>query len=54
MLERNPSYREVLYDAAPAADDAEGQALLARFKGRRLPMIDEVEISIIEEFQPRG
>ena len=32
-----------------AADDAEGQALLARFKGRRLPMIDRVEISIIEE-----
>ena len=29
-----PDYREVLYDAEPAADDAEGQALLARFKGR--------------------
>ena len=52
-LERNPDYREVLYDAEPAADDAEGQALLARFKGRRLPMIDRVEISIIEEEQPR-
>jgi len=43
----------VLYDAEPAADDAEGQALLARFKGRRLPMVDRVEISIIEEEQPR-
>ena len=52
-LERNPDYREVFYDAEPAADDAEGQALLARFKGRRLPMIDRVEISIIEEEQPR-
>jgi ABC-type transport system substrate-binding protein len=52
-LERNPSYRDVRYDAQPAADDAEGQALLARFKGRRLPMIDRVEISIIEEDQPR-
>ncbi len=52
-LERNPDYREVFYDAEPAADDAEGQALLARFKGRRLPMVDRVEISIIEEEQPR-
>jgi ABC-type transport system substrate-binding protein len=43
----------MVYDAEPAADDAEGQALLARFKGRRLPMIDRVEISIIEEEQPR-
>ena len=53
VLERNPAYRERFYDAEPAADDAEGQALLARFKGRRLPMLDRVEISIIEEEQPR-
>ena len=53
VLERNPAYRERFFDAEPAADDAEGQALLARFKGRRLPMVDRVEISIIEEDQPR-
>ena len=52
-FERNPGYRDVRYDAEPAADDAEGQALLARFKGRRLPMVDRVEISIIEQDQPR-
>ena len=52
VLERNPTFREMLYDAQPAADDAEGQAILARFKGRLLPMVDEVEISIIEESQP--
>jgi len=52
-FERNPDFREMHYDAEPAADDAEGQAILARFKGRRLPMIDRVEISIIEEEQPR-
>ncbi len=52
-LERNPDYREVFYDAEPAEGDAEGQALLERFKGRRLPMVDRVEISIIEEEQPR-
>src|SRR4029453_13121543 len=53
FLVRNPTYRRVVYEAEPAADDPEGQALLARFKGRTLPMIDRVEISIIEETQPR-
>jgi ABC-type transport system substrate-binding protein len=53
VLDRNPDFRELLYDAQPAADDAEGQALAARFKGRRLPMLDRVEVSIIEEQQPR-
>ena len=53
VLERNPNFRELSYDAQPAADDAEGQAVVARFKGRRLPMIDRVEISIIEVQQPR-
>ncbi len=53
VLERSPSFRDMTYDAEPAADDAEGQALLARFKGRKLPMVDRVEVSIIEEEQPR-
>ena len=52
-LVRNPTYREHLYDAEPNADDTEGQALLRRFKGRRLPMVDRVEIGIIEQSQPR-
>ena len=53
VLARNPAYRERFFDAQPAPDDAEGQALLARFKGRRLPMVDRVEVAIIEEAQPR-
>ncbi|WP_046112877.1 ABC transporter substrate-binding protein [Aquincola tertiaricarbonis] len=53
VLERNPQYRDVRYDAEPAADDAAGQALLARLKGRKLPMLDRVEVSIVEENQPR-
>ncbi len=52
VLERSPDFREEFYSAEPAADDAEGQALVARFKGRRLPMVDEVHISIIDEAQP--
>ncbi len=53
VLERNPDYRERYYDAAPAADDTEGQALVVKFKGHRLPMVDRVEVQIIEEQQPR-
>ncbi|MFX1681684.1 ABC transporter substrate-binding protein [Mitsuaria sp. CC2] len=55
VLERNPLYRERFYDQEvdPAPDDAEGQALKARFKGRRLPMVDRIEVSIIQENQPR-
>jgi len=52
VLERNPQYRERTYDGAPAVDDVEGQSVLRRLKGRRLPMIDRVEISIINEEQP--
>ena len=52
-LERNPRYREVLYDAEPAADDLQGQAWLARFKGRRLPFNDAIEIAVLDEGQPR-
>jgi ABC-type transport system substrate-binding protein len=53
VLEKSPHYRGEIYDAEPAPDDAAGQALLAHFKGRKLPMIDEVHVSIIEEQQPR-
>jgi ABC-type transport system substrate-binding protein len=52
VLEKSPDYRGELYDGEPAPEDAEGQALLARFKGRKLPMVDEVQASIIEEAQP--
>ncbi len=53
VLERNPGFREVVYDEEAPADDAVAQAAVALFRGRRLPMIDRVEISIIEENQPR-
>ena len=50
---RNPNFREEYYEAQPAADDAKSQALYQQMKGKRLPMIDRVEVSIIEENQPR-
>ncbi|OWQ88421.1 bicyclomycin resistance protein [Roseateles aquatilis] len=52
-LVRNPGFRDVYWDAQPNPDDAEGQALVKLFKGRKQPMVDAVEISIIEEGQPR-
>jgi ABC-type transport system substrate-binding protein len=53
VLERNPNYREEHYKEEAPADDAEAQAFAAQLKGRRLPMIDRVEVYIIEEPQPR-
>jgi ABC-type transport system substrate-binding protein len=53
VLEKNPNYREVLYNEDPPAGDARLQAIAERFKGRRLPMIDSVQIAVIEEQQPR-
>lgn len=53
VLERNPGFREMPFDDEPNADDAEGQQLARRLRGRRLPLVDRVEIAIIDESQPR-
>ncbi len=53
VLTRNPQYRRVVYDEDPPASDTRLQRTAAQFKGRVLPMIDRVEIAVIEEVQPR-
>lgn len=53
VLTRNPQYRETFYDEQPDTDDANGQAIARRLAGRKLPMIDRVEVYIVEEDQPR-
>ena len=53
VLERNPTYREEFYDEHAAADDPAAQAIAAKLHGKRLPLIDRVEIYIVEEAQPR-
>ncbi len=53
VFEPNPNFREEYFDGEPAADDAEGQAILARMKGKRMPSIGRVEVYVIEETQPR-
>ena len=49
VLEANPGFRDVRYPA-PAAGDA---AIAKGLAGRPLPIVGRVEISIIEEAQPR-
>ncbi|WP_243392813.1 ABC transporter substrate-binding protein [Kinneretia aquatilis] len=53
VLEKNPNYREEFYQEQPPADKPELAAQVRALQGRRLPMIDRVEIAIIEENQPR-
>jgi ABC-type transport system substrate-binding protein len=53
VLERNPGYREELYDFEAAADVPQLAPETAALRGRRLPLVDRVEVSIIEESQPR-
>ena len=53
VLEKNPNFREEYYEADPPADDPLSQKLYAQMKGKRIPQIDRVEVSIIEESQPR-
>jgi len=53
VLERNAGFREERYNETAPADDAEGQAVAEKLRGRRVPMIDRVEVYIVEEPQPR-
>src|SRR5438309_797517 len=53
VLERNPNYREEYYQEEPPADDPVKQAIAARLRGKRLPMIERIEVYVIEEAQPR-
>jgi len=53
VFEKNPNYRDEVYDEEAPADDPLAQAAVARLKGRKLPMVDRIEVSIIEQSQPR-
>jgi ABC-type transport system substrate-binding protein len=49
VLEANPDYRALRY---PESSDPQHRALIERMKGKTLPQIGRIEISIIEEPQP--
>ena len=51
-LSKNPQYRTTPFEADPGSDPA-AKAIAARLKGQSLPLVDKVEISIVEEQQAR-
>jgi ABC-type transport system substrate-binding protein len=53
VFEKNPGFRDERYHAEPPATDARSQAIARQLAGRKLPMIDRVEITVVEEPQPR-
>jgi ABC-type transport system substrate-binding protein len=53
VLERNPTYREERYDFTAPPDVPELAAEANALQGRRLPLVDRVEVSVIEESLPR-
>jgi len=53
VLQRNPMHQHRVYDEQAPVGDTQAQALAERLRGRRLPMLDQVEINVIEEAQPR-
>ncbi len=50
VLEANPGFREVLY---PGSDDPADRAIVAKMKGRKLPLLGRIDVSIVEESNPR-
>jgi ABC-type transport system substrate-binding protein len=52
VLEANPGYRGTIWDFEPGPDSRDRE-LAARMKGKRLPLVQRVEISIMEEAQSR-
>ncbi len=52
VLEKNPQFREVIFHAERSGNAA-SDAIAANLNGQRLPLVDRVEVTIIEESQPR-
>jgi ABC-type transport system substrate-binding protein len=53
VFEKNPNYREDRFSAQAPAGDERSRAIAARQRGRQLPLVDRIEVYIIEEQQPR-
>jgi len=50
VLEANPGYRDETF---PESADPADRELVARMRGKKLPIVERIEISIIEESNPR-
>ena len=53
VLERNPGYRDERYDEQAEPGDDAAAAVAEQLRGRRLPLLDRVELQVIGEAQPR-
>jgi len=53
VLERNPTYRDETWDFEAPADLPSFAEDAARLRGRKVPLLDRVEVTIVEESQPR-
>jgi len=53
VLDANPNYREEFFPALPATPDADARAAFSAMKGKRLPQVGRVEVSVLEESNPR-
>jgi hypothetical protein len=53
VLEANPDFREVIFPPAPPDADTATKAIAAAMAGKRLPQIGTIEVSIVEEDNPR-
>jgi ABC-type transport system substrate-binding protein len=51
-LEANPGYREDYFETAGGEDENDAK-IAAHLRGRRLPLVGRIEISVIDEHQPR-
>ena len=52
VLEANPNYREHVYEADPGSDP-KMIAIHQQMKGKKLPLVQRVEVTVVEESQPR-
>jgi len=50
VLEANPGYRDETFPESSAPED---RALMAKMRGKKLPIIGRIEISVIDESNPR-
>ncbi len=53
VLERNPTYRDETWDFEAPADDPSLASDVARLRGRKVPLVERVEVTVVEESQPR-
>ena len=52
-LVRNPNWRGEVFDETPPPGDQRAAEIARHLKGKRLPLVDKVVVSIIDEPQPR-